>query len=81
MSYDLKRCPFCGSDADIGDVSKTNKPHYVVYCTNRMCGARTREFIPYGTSRIKKVEQLHFYRKEAVEWAIDAWNRRAGNAV
>lgn len=67
--YELKRCPFCGGDAEKGYIKRKRlfasmrfpyNTHYV-YVKCKVCGATT--------SRVYV----------AIENAIEAWNRRGEN--
>ena len=66
--YELKRCPFCGGDAEKGYIKRKKlfasmgfpyNTHYV-YVKCKVCGATSRVYV-------------------AIENAIEAWNRRAEN--
>ena len=69
----LKKCPFCGGDADIW--TQNGKYGRFVYCACSVCDARTRTF---GLGKTDSDED--FETSTAVIRAYEAWNRRCSNA-
>lgn len=71
---ELKPCPFCGGNAEIralwipkkGDPNKEIASHKYVRCSR--CFAQTYEF-----------PTKNWTGENAADYAIKAWNRRAGN--
>ena len=61
---ELKHCPFCGSNAAVGELKGGKFPRYSVICQNSRCIAS--EYNIFGKRYVNKSD------------AINAWNRRAG---
>lgn len=68
---ELKRCPFCGGEADL--VRDYGRYGYFVYTECSVCGSRSRTFSD-GTN--KRVD----WDSMPVQRAQQAWNRRVGGS-
>lgn len=63
---ELKPCPFCGNKALIAELKGGKFPRYSVLCPNSRCFASEASI--FGKRYVNKSD------------AIEAWNRRAGEA-
>lgn len=59
-TYTLKPCPFCGSPAELDDISTEDEEYYMIACINPDCGAAAS----FGD------------KSETKQGAVDAWNKR-----
>ncbi|MCC8063895.1 MAG: Lar family restriction alleviation protein [Clostridiales bacterium] len=73
MTEPLKRCPFCGSKASIMLECSELVPSKI-YVECEACGCRSPGFEP--TERNSVLSDIG----EAVSWAMEGWNRRAGDS-
>lgn len=67
---ELKKCPFCGNEADLW--YRSTQYGYIGYAECSVCSAKSRAFSVKNPDKCKDGwDQLGFTR------AIDAWNRRS----
>ena len=77
-SIDLKRCPFCGGEAEITKCGIICDEAYVVVC--KECKARTRMEFVYKPKVDEATDKTKDdFIREAREASVKKWNRRASN--
>lgn len=69
----LRKCPFCGGEANLYKITFFYKPAYKVYCSQ--CDVST----PYAEAGMMyymypKKRTVFISHKEAIQKAIDRWN-------
>lgn len=81
MPNELKPCPFCGGEAKIGDYMTYSYAGKHIKCTK--CSARSGFVLINAPKLIGDGildESTRYTKEEAIEIAIEAWNRRVDNA-
>ncbi len=75
---EIKPCPFCGGKADVRHGNLYMDETYRVECS--ACLAMTRRYMvnhPQIRSDGSRDENTRYTAREAIEKAVEAWNRRS----
>ena len=77
----LKPCPFCGGEAAIGDVMTFRHEGKRIKCTKRYAGTM---YVLIDAPKVNLLdntvdESTRYTEEQAIQRAIELWERRAGN--
>lgn len=78
---EIKKCPLCGSHADIKEFEKNKEVFYTVRCSNTHCRLRSVAIKVGKNEWFKGKSDVDVTPIMAINYVIEAWNMRTKTPV